>query len=119
MFFSNIASLTQEVVRRSKNTSEKVSMEERVAILDEYHRRLELSQYSLEASRRILMAGLRGYERIREKAARTGGNINRTRRPMSINFFFKLIFFLNAPLNGQFFLNKTKYFRLRLYDKKS
>ena len=52
MFFSKIASLTQEVVRRSKNTSEKVSMEERVAILDEYHRRLELSQYSLEASRR-------------------------------------------------------------------
>ena len=75
---SKIASLTQEVVRRSKNTSEDVCMDKRVEILDEYHRRLMLSQYSLEASRRIMVAGLRGYERIREKAARTGGNINRS-----------------------------------------
>ena len=75
---SKIASLTQEVVRRSKNTCEEVSIEERVTILNEYHRRLELSQYSLEASRRIMVAGLRGYERIRDKAARTGGNINRS-----------------------------------------
>ena len=37
-----------------------------------------MSQYSLEASRRIMVAGLRGYERIRAKAARTGGNINRS-----------------------------------------
>ena len=72
------SSLTQEVVRRSKNTSEDVSMDERVEILDEYHRRLMLSQYTLEASRRTMVAGLRGYERIREKAARTGGNINRS-----------------------------------------
>ena len=67
---SKIASLTQEVVRRSKNTSEEVSMEARVQILDEFHRRLELSQYNLEASRRIMVAGLRGYERIRDKAVK-------------------------------------------------
>ena len=75
---SKIASLTQEVVRRSKNTSEEVDMKSRVEILDEYHRRLELSLYSLEASRRIMVAGLRGYERIRKKAARAGRNINRS-----------------------------------------
>ena len=75
---SKIASLTQEVVRRSKNTSEEVSMEARVQILDEFHRRLELSQYNLEASRRIMVAGLRGYERIRDKAVKEGGNINRS-----------------------------------------
>ena len=75
---SKIASLTQEVVRRSKNTSEEVSIEERVAILNEYHQRLELSQYSLDASRKIMVAGLQGYERIREKAAKTRGNINRS-----------------------------------------
>ena len=40
--------------------------------------RLELSQYSLDASRRIMVAGLKGYERIREKAIRTGGSINRS-----------------------------------------
>ena len=41
-----------------------------------FHRRLELSQYNLEASRRIMVAGLRGYERIRDKAVKEGGNIN-------------------------------------------
>ena len=75
---SKIASLTQEVVRHSKNTSEEVNIEAGVQILDEYHQRLELSQYSLEASRRIMIGGLRGYERIREKAVKTGGEINRS-----------------------------------------
>ncbi len=75
---SKIASLTQEVVRRMKNTSEEVSNGERVAILNVYHQRLELSQYSLDASRRIMVAGIQGYERIRDRAAKTGGNINRS-----------------------------------------
>ena len=75
---SKTASLTQEVVRRSKNTREEVSIEARVQTLDKFHKRLELSQYNLKAISRIIVAGLRGYERIKEKAAKTSGNINRS-----------------------------------------
>ena len=35
--FTKIASLTQKVVRPSKNTSEEVTMETTVQILDKYH----------------------------------------------------------------------------------
>ena len=75
-----ISSLTQEVIRLSKNTSEDVSLETRVAIIDDFQHRLELSGYSLQASRRILVSGLQGYERIKRLAAKTGGYINRPAR---------------------------------------
>ena len=75
-----ITSLTQEVIRLSKNTSENVPLETRVAIIDDFQHRLELSGYSLQASRRILVSGLQGYERIKRLAAKTGGYINRPAR---------------------------------------
>ena len=49
-------------------------------IIDDFHQRLELSGYSLQASRRILVSGLQGYERIRKVATRTGGFVNRPAR---------------------------------------
>ena len=67
---SKVASLTQEIVRHIKNTSKENNMGRRVEILDKYHRRLKLSLYRLEASRRIMVTGLRGYKRIQKKAAR-------------------------------------------------
>ena len=52
-------------------------METRGAIIDSFLNRLILSCYSLQASRRIVVSGLRGYERIRKLAVKTGGFINR------------------------------------------
>ena len=71
---SKTASLTQEVVRRSKNTREEVSIEARVQTLDKFHKRLELSQYNLKAISRIIVAD----QRIKGKAAKISGNINRS-----------------------------------------
>ena len=75
-----ISSLTQEVIRLSKNTSEDVPMKTRGNIIDSFLEQLILSGYSHHASRRIMVNGLRGYERIRKLAAKTGGFINRPAR---------------------------------------
>ena len=73
-----VASLTQEVVRLSKNTSELVDIATRAELIDTFYERLQLSGYSHDQSVRIITSGLTGYERIRSKAARVGGNINRS-----------------------------------------
>ncbi len=73
-----VASLTQEVVRLLKNTSELVDIETRAGLIDSFYERLQLSGYSHEQSVRIITSGLTGYERIRSNAARVGGNINRS-----------------------------------------
>ena len=72
-----VASLTQEVVRLSKNTSELVDIGIRGRIIDDFYERLQLSGYGHDQSLRIITSGLVGYERIRRNAARMGGNINR------------------------------------------
>ena len=59
------------MIRLSKNTSEDVPIEIRVAIIDDFHHRLEL------VCDRIVVSDLKGYERIREQAVKTGGYINR------------------------------------------
>ena len=62
------------------NTREDVPTETRGDIIDSFLNQLILSGYSLQASRRIVVSGLRGYERIRKLAAKTGGFINRPAR---------------------------------------
>ena len=59
------------------NTREDVPTETRGDIIDSFLNQLILSGYSLQASRRIVVSGLRGYERIRKLAVKTGGFINR------------------------------------------
>ena len=73
-----ISSLTQEVIRRMKNTSLDVDMKERISIINKYHKRLQRSGYELQQIKKIISAGLLGWERIKKIAAESGGNINRS-----------------------------------------
>ena len=73
-----VAALSQEVVRLSKNTSELVDIETRSQMVDNFYERLQLSGYGHEQSVRIITSGLKGYERIRINAAKSGNNINRS-----------------------------------------
>ena len=73
-----ISSLTEEVVRRNKRTSLQVDISKRVEIMNEYHRKLERSGYGQDQIRSIITAGLVGFERIVQKAAKNGTNVNRS-----------------------------------------
>ena len=73
-----ISSLTEEVVRRNKRTSLEVDISKRIEIMNEYHRKLERSGYGQDQIRNIITAGLVGFERIIQKAAKNGTNINRS-----------------------------------------
>ena len=55
------------MVRRMKNTSEDLPDSERVSIINEYSAQLRDSGYSVTQTRRIVSAGLTGYQRLVEK----------------------------------------------------
>ena len=69
---TKIAALTQELVRRMKNSSELLCQEERNVVIDNYTQKLVNSDYGVEKIRRIIVSGLMGYERKRKEAMRTG-----------------------------------------------
>ena len=62
-----VASLSQNMVRRMKNTSEELPDTERVSIINEYCAQLEASGYSVTQTRNIVKAGLTGYQNLLEK----------------------------------------------------
>ena len=59
---SKMASLSQEMVRRMKTTSERIPMKERVQVVDDFSIKLITSGYGREQAGRIITAGLMGYE---------------------------------------------------------
>ena len=58
------ATLNQEMVRRMLNTSEDVKDTKRVEIVDDYAQKMINSEYTIEETRNVIMAGLKGYERL-------------------------------------------------------
>ena len=58
------STLNQELIWRLTNTSEMVSNEVRVGIIDKYAQKLINSEYSLEHTREFIVGGLKGYERL-------------------------------------------------------
>ena len=58
------ATLNQELIRRMVNTSEKVSMDKRLEIVDNYAQKMINSEYSLDLTRQTIVGGLKGYERL-------------------------------------------------------
>ena len=58
------ATLNQEMVRRMLNTSEDVEITKRVEIVDGYAQKLVNSEYSVEETRKVIIGGLKGYERL-------------------------------------------------------
>ena len=59
-----IASHTQNLIRRMKNTSEEVSMEQRLAVINEFNQQLAMLGWGKELRRQIIKAGLVGYENM-------------------------------------------------------
>ena len=55
-----ITTLNQEVIRRMMNTSEELSINERLKVVDEYARKVVNSGYGLKQTREILVGGLKG-----------------------------------------------------------
>ena len=58
-----VSTLTQEVIRRMMNTSERLEQNERNEVIDVYGKKLINSGYSLEQTRKFIISGLTGYER--------------------------------------------------------
>ena len=73
-----IASLTQNLMRRMKNTSELIPNEERVQIVEEYTTQLRRSGYSVEQTKSIIIAGLKGYETLVNKCLNGKSKMHRS-----------------------------------------
>ena len=58
-----VATLNQEVIRRMLNTSERLDVGHRVKVIDEYAQKLSNSGYDMEYIRKVMIGGLKGYER--------------------------------------------------------
>ena len=61
---TRMATLNQEMIRRMINTSELVDHGTRLNVIDDYARKLINSEYDLAMTRRIVVGGLKGYERM-------------------------------------------------------
>ena len=61
---TRMATLNQEMIRRMVNTSEHVDMDTRLEVIDDYARKLVNSEYDLGQTRRVIVGGLKGYERM-------------------------------------------------------
>ena len=70
---AKIRCLANDLTRRMLTTSEKVPDGVRRQIIDEYAQKLLNSGYSLEVTRRIVVAGLKGYERKLFNSRKPGG----------------------------------------------
>ena len=68
-----IQSLVNDTVRRMGNTSELVDIGVRQGVVDNYGQKLLDSGYTLQQTRRILISGLKGYERKLWESRQPGG----------------------------------------------
>jgi hypothetical protein len=69
---SKIRSLTNEVIRRLTTTSERISDDTRCLILDRFAQKMTNSGYGLTQIRRVVLGGIKGYEKMM-KISRSGG----------------------------------------------
>ena len=61
---TKISSLSNDLMRRMKNVSEDLDQKTRNEVVDAYAKRLILSGYKQEQVREIVVAGLKGYEKV-------------------------------------------------------
>ena len=74
---TKMSSLTQNLMRRMKNIGEDLPMEERIRVVDQFTDQLLFSGYSMEQTKRIIVAGLKGYENLLRKAEKGKTRIHR------------------------------------------
>ena len=75
---TKVTSLSQDLIRRMKNTSEEVPIEERIAIIDEYSYQLMASGYSHHQTKNIIKDGLVGYESLVKKVEKGEAVLHRS-----------------------------------------
>ena len=71
---AKIRCLSNDLTRRMLTTSERVSNSVRREIVDEYAQKLLNSGYSREVTKRIVVAGLKGYEKKLRNSKKPGGS---------------------------------------------
>ena len=74
-----IATLSQEIIRRMKNTCRKASKYKRADILTEFMKKMKRSGYSAKVRRNVALAGLKGYMNMVRTEAEGGRKVNRPR----------------------------------------
>ena len=70
---SKMRSLSNELIRRMLTTSERVCDATRMEIVDGYAQKLFNSGYKIDQVRRIILAGLKGYEKLLKESKKPGG----------------------------------------------
>ena len=65
------------LIRRMKNIEEKIPIKERIKVVDEFTDQLLFSGYSVEQTRKVIIAGLKGYENLLRKAQNGQTRIHR------------------------------------------
>ena len=96
---TKVSSLTQDLIRRMKNTSEYLEQEERNCVVDTFAAKLYLSGYQDDQIKKIVIAGLKGYEnllkRVKEgktvlhKSAKQGEKARMKRKLLGKSSWFK------------------------------
>ena len=75
---TKFSSLSQDLIRRMLHTSEIVSQQERNIIIEKYVNKLTISGYRQDQVKKIVEAGLRGYQAKLEKARKSGVKLHRS-----------------------------------------
>ena len=73
-----IQSLHNEIMRRLKNCSDRVTWEEKIAVLDRFAQKMFNSGYDEEQIRRVMIGGVKGYERFRKRCEKEKRQIHRS-----------------------------------------
>ena len=76
--YLKMASLSQNMVRHMRNTSERVTIEERIRVVNCFTKKLANSGYTRDQARRVVEAGLKGYEKAKRKATKSGKRMHRS-----------------------------------------
>ena len=76
---TKMTSLTQEVIRRLRNTCRATSVRERVGILNTIMSKLMRSGYNEDQRKQIQVCGLKGYYRMVRREEMGGMRVNRNR----------------------------------------
>ena len=75
---SKIRSLTNEVIRRLLTTGEMISDSTRCQILDRFAQKMMNSGYGLKQIRRVILGGIKGYEKMVKKSKEGGRSLHRS-----------------------------------------
>lgn len=75
---TKVSSLSQDLIRRMKNTSENIPILVRIEIVNDFSNQLLSSGYSFHQTRDIIEAGLKGYESLLKKCEKGEAKLHRS-----------------------------------------